>query len=132
MKNIAMILTASLFICCGISQKSITHVTLKEKQDSLSVKSSAAFAVEIPLQSGTGYSWEFDALSVQSKLTGRTTANFSSAEDSTITTGGTVVEVFTFKAPSGFREETLTFTLRRPWEKKNAPAEVRILKLKRL
>ena len=130
MKNILLVLTACMFVYCGASKKGITHVTLKEKEDSLLVKSNANFAVEIPLQSGTGYSWEFDALSVQSKLVSRSTANIPSTEENM--PGGTIVEVFTFKAPAGFREETLTFTLRRPWEKKNAPAEVRQLRLKRL
>lgn len=132
MKIIVLVLAACLLMHCSISKKSITHVTLKEKEDSLSVKSNANFAVEIPLQSGTGYSWEFDALSVQSKLVGRTTASMPSTEDSTAVVGAPVVEVFTFKAPAGFREELLTFKLRRPWEKNNAPAEVRVLKLKKL
>jgi predicted secreted protein len=130
MKNMVLLLAACMFMHCGVSRRSITYVTLNHKEDSLSVKSSASFAVEIPLQSGTGYSWEFDSLSVQSKLVSRTTANTASTEENM--PGGTIMEVFTFKAPSGFREETLTFTLRRPWEKNNAPAEVRMLKLKRL
>lgn len=130
MKIILLAFASIMLTHCSIGKKSITHVTLKEKEDSLQVKSNAAFAVEIPLQSGTGYSWEFDALSVQSKLVNKSTASTPSTEEAM--PGNTVVEVFTFKAPSGFREEKLTFTLRRPWEKNNAPSEVRVLKLKRL
>lgn len=130
MKNMVLFLAACIFMHCGISKKSISYVTLKDKEDSLFVRTNATFAVEIPLQSGTGYSWEFDALSVQSKLMSRTTAGATDTTEQM--PGGTILEVFTFKAPSGFREETLTFTLRRPWEKNNAPAEVRMLKLKRL
>lgn len=130
MKIILLAFASIMLTHCVITKKSITHVTLKEKEDSLQVKSNASFAVEIPLQSGTGYSWEFDALSVQSKLVSKSTASIPSTEEAM--PGGTIVEVFTFKAPSGFREEMLTFTLRRPWEKNNAPSEVRVLKLKRL
>jgi len=130
MKNIMMLLSALFFMHCAMTKKGITHVTLNEKQDSLSVKSSSTYAVEIPLQSGTGYSWEFDALSVKSKLTGRTTANAPETEENL--PGGKILEVFTFKAPASFNEETLTFTLRRPFEKNGAPAEVRMLKLKKL
>lgn len=132
MKIITLVLAACLLMHCSVSKKSITHVTLNNREDSLTVRSNANFAVEIPLQSGTGYSWEFDALSVQSRLVGRTTASRPATEDSTAMPGAPVVEVFTFKAPATFSEETLTFTLRRPWEKNNAPAEVRVLRLKRL
>ncbi|MBO9635574.1 MAG: protease inhibitor I42 family protein [Chitinophagaceae bacterium] len=132
MKIIVLVLGACLLMHCSIQKKAITHVTLKEKEDSLSIKPNANFAVEIPVQSGTGYTWEFDALSVQSKLMGRNTASMPATEDSTAMVGGPVLEVFTFKAPAAFREETLTFTLRRPWEKNNTPADVRVLRLKRL
>lgn len=129
MKILLIAFASVMLIHCSIGKKSITHVTLHEKSDSLLLKSSASFAVEIPLQSGTGYSWEFDALSVQSRLLSKSTASLPATDS---LPGGTMLEVFTFKAPSGLKEETLTFTLRRPWEKNNAPAEVRVLKLKRL
>lgn len=118
-----------MLIHCSIGKKGITHVTLHEKTDSLLLKSNASFAVEIPLQSGTGYSWEFDALSVKSRLLNKGTATLPATDS---LPGGAMLEVFTFKAPSGLKEETLTFTLRRPWGKNNAPSEVRVLKLKRL
>lgn len=129
MKNFLIALASLMLIHCSIGKKSITHVTLHEKSDSLLLKSNASFAVEIPLQSGTGYSWEFDALSVKSRLLNKSTASIPETDS---LPGGAMLEVFTFKAPSALKEETLTFTLRRPWEKNNAASQVRVLKLKRL
>lgn len=128
MKNIVLILLAIVCMHCAVSRKNIHSIVLQDKEDTLSVKPNSSYVVEIPLQSGTGYSWEFDALSVQSKLLSRGT----STPGDTSLPGGTIHDVFTFKAPGSFTEETLTFTLRRSWEKNGAPAQVRSLRIKKM
>lgn len=128
MKNIVFILLAISCMHCATARKGTPSITLQNNEETLSVKPNTAYIVEIPLQSGTGYTWEFDALSVKSKLLSRGT---STPGDTTLP-GGTIHDVFTFKAPASFTEETLNFTLRRPWEKNGAPAQVRALRVKKL
>jgi inhibitor of cysteine peptidase len=100
---------------------------LNDTETVINVKGGTSFTVEIPLQSGTGYSWLYDTASTQCQLVEKTSKSSSSEVP-----GGTKYQVFTFRAPADFEEDVIRFELRRSFEPHATPANTKRVKVKRL
>ena len=104
----------------------VTHRLTEEKKHETEVAVGGELANELPFNAGTGYAWTakgFDAkvLTLVSQE--------SRSETTDGRTGGPMIEHFVFKGVKE-GETTITFELRRPWEKDVAPAQTRTMKVK--
>ena len=104
----------------------VTHRLTEEKKHETEVTVGGELANELPFNAGTGYSWTakgFDAkvLTLVSQE--------SRSETTDGRTGGPMIEHFVFKGVKE-GETTITFELRRSWEKDVAPAQTRTMKVK--
>jgi inhibitor of cysteine peptidase len=104
----------------------VTHRLAEDTQHESTVEVGQELTNELPFSAGTGYAWTakgFDTKVLALK------GQESKSESTDGTVGGPMIEHFTFE---GLKkgETTITFELRRPWEKDVAPAEKRTMKVK--
>ena len=104
----------------------ITHRLSEDKKHETELSVGGELSNDLPFNAGSGYSWTakgFDAkvLTLVSQE--------SRSETTDGRTGGPMIEHFVFKGVKE-GETTITFELRRPWEKDVAPAQTRTMKVK--
>jgi len=104
----------------------VTHRLTEDKKHETEVPVGGELATDLPFNAGTGYAWTakgFDTkvLALQSQE--------SRSETTDGRTGGPMIEHFVFKGVKE-GETTITFELRRPWEKDVAANETRTMKEK--
>jgi predicted secreted protein len=104
----------------------VTHRLTENKKHETEVPVGGELANDLPFSAGTGYAWTakgFDTkvLALQSQE--------SRSETTDGRTGGPMIEHFVFKGVKE-GETTITFELRRPWEKDVAANETRTMKVK--
>ncbi|MCE2883820.1 MAG: protease inhibitor I42 family protein [Planctomycetaceae bacterium] len=104
----------------------VTHRLTENKPHETDVVVGGELANDLPFSAGTGYAWTakgFDAKVLALK------SQESRSEAADGVAGGPMIEHFVFEGMKP-GETTITFELRRPWEKDVAPAETRTMKVK--
>lgn len=104
----------------------VTHRLTENKPHETEVVVGGELANDLPFSAGTGYAWSakgFDA----KVLALKSQESKSEAADGVV--GGPMIEHFVFEGVKP-GETTITFELRRSWEKDVAAAETRTMKVK--
>jgi predicted secreted protein len=104
----------------------VTHRLTENKTHETEVPVGGEFANDLPFTAGTGYAWTAKGFDTK-VLTLESQASRSETTDGR--TGGPMIEHFVFKGVKE-GETTITFELRRPWEKDVAANETRTMKVK--